>query len=89
MPGAPGKVGRSDGPALMSLVTGPTVPVPFRISILTDACPGTVGHLTSMTRSSDGGSFLRVNGVDVIPFVEAEFNHRFPGRATRRADHTS
>jgi len=33
----------------------------------------------------DGGSFLRVNGVDVIPFVEAELNSRFPGRAARRA----
>jgi DinB superfamily/Pentapeptide repeats (8 copies) len=33
----------------------------------------------------DGGSFLRVNGVDVIPFVEAELNRRFPGRAARRA----
>jgi hypothetical protein len=33
----------------------------------------------------DGGSFLRVNGVDVIPFVEAELNRRFPGRASRRA----
>ena len=32
----------------------------------------------------DGG-FLRVNGVDVIPFVEAELNRRFPGRADRRA----
>jgi hypothetical protein len=31
-----------------------------------------------------GGSFLRVNGVDVIPFVEAELNRRFPGRADRR-----
>jgi uncharacterized protein YjbI with pentapeptide repeats len=30
-----------------------------------------------------GGSFL-VNGVDVIPFVEAELNRRFPGRAERR-----
>ena len=29
--------------------------------------------------------FLRVNGVDVIPFVEAELNSRFPGRADRRA----
>ena len=29
--------------------------------------------------------FLRVNGVDVIPFVEAELNQRFPGRAQRRA----
>ena len=34
---------------------------------------------------SDGESFLRVNGVDVIPFVEAELNRRFPGRAGRRA----
>lgn len=31
-----------------------------------------------------GGSFL-VNGVDVIPFVEAALNERFPGRAGRRA----
>jgi hypothetical protein len=31
------------------------------------------------------GDFLRVNGVDVIPFVEAELNRRFPGRAERRA----
>src|SRR6187200_3216643 len=31
------------------------------------------------------GSFLRVNGVDVIPFVEAELDRRFPGRAERRA----
>jgi hypothetical protein len=29
--------------------------------------------------------FLRVNGVDVVPFVEAELNRRFPGRAHRRA----
>ena len=29
--------------------------------------------------------FLRVNGVDVIPFVEAELNQRFPGRAQRQA----
>jgi hypothetical protein len=34
----------------------------------------------------DGESFLRVNGVDVIPLVEAELNRRFPGRAERRAD---
>jgi hypothetical protein len=33
----------------------------------------------------DGGSFLRVNGVDVVPLVEAELNRRFPGRADRRA----
>jgi hypothetical protein len=31
------------------------------------------------------GGFLRVNGVDVIPFVDAELNRRFPGRAERRA----
>lgn len=34
----------------------------------------------------DGDSFMRVNGVDVIPLVEAELNRRFPGRAERRAD---
>jgi hypothetical protein len=33
----------------------------------------------------DGESFLRINGVDVVPFVEAELNRRFPGRADRRA----
>jgi len=33
----------------------------------------------------DGESFLRVNGVDVTPFVEAELNRRFPGRADQRA----
>ena len=33
----------------------------------------------------DDGSFLLVNGVDVTPFVEAELNRRFPGRADRRA----
>ncbi|GAA2112267.1 DinB family protein [Microlunatus panaciterrae] len=33
----------------------------------------------------DGESFLRVNGVDVVPLVEAELNRRFPGRAGRRA----
>ena len=32
------------------------------------------------------GEFLRVNGVDVIPFVEAELNRLFPGRADRRAN---
>jgi DinB superfamily/Pentapeptide repeats (8 copies) len=32
-----------------------------------------------------GGSSLRVNGIDVIPFVEAELDRRFPGRADRRA----
>jgi hypothetical protein len=34
----------------------------------------------------DGDGFLRVNGVDVIPFVDAELNRRFPGRAERRAE---
>ena len=29
---------------------------------------------------------MRVNGVDVIPFVEAELNRRFPGRDQRRAE---
>lgn len=33
----------------------------------------------------DGESALRVNGVDVAPFVEAELNRRFPGRALQRA----
>src|SRR5215218_8894012 len=33
----------------------------------------------------DGETYLRVNGVDVIPLVEAELNRRFPGRALRRA----
>lgn len=33
----------------------------------------------------DGESSLRVNGVDVAPFVDAELNRRFPGRAERRA----
>ena len=35
---------------------------------------------------SDGDAFLLVNGVDVIPFVEAELDRRFPGRADRRAE---
>ena len=34
----------------------------------------------------DGESALLVNGVDVVPFVEAELNRRFPGRADRRAE---
>jgi len=34
---------------------------------------------------SYGESFFHVNGVDVIPFVEAELNRRFPGRADRYA----
>ena len=33
-----------------------------------------------------GDSYLRVNGVDVTPFVDAELNRRFPGRAARHAD---
>jgi hypothetical protein len=32
-----------------------------------------------------GEGSLRVNGVDVVPFVEAELNRRFPGRAERCA----
>jgi hypothetical protein len=32
-----------------------------------------------------GDSYLRVNDVDVVPFVEAELDRRFPGRAERRA----
>jgi hypothetical protein len=34
--------------------------------------------------SGDGA--LLVNGVDVTPFVEAELNRRFPGRAEQRAE---
>ena len=33
----------------------------------------------------EGGAFLRVNGVDVVPLVEAELNRRFPGREQRTA----
>jgi hypothetical protein len=33
----------------------------------------------------DGETFLRVNGVDVLPFVNAELDRRFPGRAERFA----
>jgi len=33
----------------------------------------------------EGDTSLRVNGVDVIPMVEAELNRRFPGRSERRA----
>ncbi|PWN03225.1 DinB superfamily protein [Nocardioides silvaticus] len=33
----------------------------------------------------NGDAALLVNGVDVVPFVEAELNRRFPGRADRRA----
>jgi hypothetical protein len=34
---------------------------------------------------TDGTSALWVNGVDVAPFVDAELDRRFPGRADRRA----
>jgi hypothetical protein len=34
---------------------------------------------------TNGGGILRVNGVDVTPFVEGELDRRFPGRADRRA----
>jgi hypothetical protein len=34
----------------------------------------------------DGESTLVVNGVDVTPYVEAQLNERFPGRALKRAD---
>ncbi len=34
----------------------------------------------------DGDHYLRVNGVDVLPFVDAELNRRFPGRELRGAD---
>jgi hypothetical protein len=33
----------------------------------------------------DGESSLLVNGIDVTPYVDAELNRRFPGRADRRA----
>ena len=33
----------------------------------------------------DGENVLLVNGVDVVPLVDAELNRRFPGRADRRA----
>ena len=31
-------------------------------------------------------SSMRVNGIDVVPLIEAELNRRFPGRAGRRAE---
>jgi hypothetical protein len=34
----------------------------------------------------DGGGSLHVNGVNVAPFVDAELNARFPGRAGRHAE---
>ncbi|MDX6260867.1 MAG: hypothetical protein QOH84_2555 [Kribbellaceae bacterium] len=33
----------------------------------------------------EGDDSLLVNGVDVVPFVDAELNRRFPGRAERKA----
>ena len=39
----------------------------------------------------DGDTFklgdrkIRITGIDVVPFVEAELNRRFPGRADKRA----
>ncbi|MEU7869992.1 DinB family protein [Dactylosporangium sp. NPDC049140] len=33
----------------------------------------------------DAGNTLIVNGVDVLPYVDAELDRRFPGRAERRA----
>ncbi|WP_147915855.1 DinB family protein [Ruania zhangjianzhongii] len=33
----------------------------------------------------EGGASLTVNGVDVVPFIEAELNRRFPGREQRQA----
>ena len=33
----------------------------------------------------EDGNTLTVNGVDVMPFVDAELNRRFPGRADRNA----
>ncbi|MCK0112204.1 DinB family protein [Ornithinimicrobium sp. F0845] len=32
------------------------------------------------------GDFFRVNGVNVVPLVEAELDRRFPGRGLRRAE---
>jgi hypothetical protein len=34
----------------------------------------------------EGRNALLVNGVDVVPLVDAELDRRFPGRALRRAD---
>jgi hypothetical protein len=33
----------------------------------------------------EGDSYFRINGVDVLPFVDAELNRRFPGRELRTA----
>jgi hypothetical protein len=32
------------------------------------------------------GDYFRINGIDVIPLVEAELDRRFPGRADRKAE---
>lgn len=37
----------------------------------------------------EGGNRLLVNGVDVVPLVEAALNARFPGRELRLADDPS
>lgn len=34
----------------------------------------------------EGDSHLRINGVDVVPLVDAELDRRFPGRADRKAE---
>lgn len=34
----------------------------------------------------EGENTLRINGVDVVPFIDAELDRRFPGRSQRRAD---
>ena len=34
----------------------------------------------------NGTSTLLVNGIDVVPFVDAELDRRFPGRSLRRAE---
>lgn len=34
---------------------------------------------------ADGDTFFRINGVDVVQYVETELDRRFPGRADRRA----
>jgi hypothetical protein len=33
----------------------------------------------------EGDSYFRINGVDVLPYVDAELNRRFPGRELRSA----
>ena len=34
----------------------------------------------------ESGNSLHINGIDVVPYVDAELNRRFPGRAERRAE---